>query len=275
MAMNVERFSFHMDLLDKLLPEGILRNSMIGIFGETGTGKSVLLNEIAYRALQEGETVSFILLEDTPLSRISNMKHLGFDVIPYLERDKLRFLDCFSFRLAERRFEFPKQLLELKERIKGSVVEIENPRDIDEIWSHLEREGRMMRGKGLILMDSLTECLTISTDPDSLLDLLKASKAVVCKYYLVPLIYTFHFGFFDEFRYTLEVASDGVIDLRFDPDTIKMYLIKQMRVRRMSGSYHYPGWITFEVEREKGLVTLEVKSKDEKLAKGSKGNSER
>ncbi len=274
MAMNVERFSFHVNPLDKLLPEGVPRNSMIGIFGETGTGKSVLLNEIAYRALQRGETVSFILLEDTPLSRISNMEHLGFDVIPYLERGKLRFLDCFSFRLAERGFEFPEQILKLKERIKGSVVEANDPRNIDEVWSHLEREARMMKGRGLILMDSLTECLTISADPNSLLDLLKASKAVICKYYSVPFIYTFHFGFFDEFRYALEVASDGVIDLRFDPEIIKMYLIKQMRVRRMSGSYHYPGWITFDVERGKGLVTLEVKKGNEKLTKGSKGNPE-
>ncbi len=268
--MNIERFRFQVDPLDRLLPEGIPRNSMIGIFGETGTGKSVLLNEIAYRALQRGDTVSFILLEDTPLSRIINMEHLGFDVVPYLERGRLRFLDCFSYRLTERGFEFPERFLDLRERIKGSVVEAEDPRNVDEIWSHLEREARMMRGKGMILMDSLTECLTISTDPGSLLDLIKASKAVVSKYYFIPFIYTFHFGFFDEFRYALEVASDGVIDLRFDPDLIKMYLVKQMRIRRMSGSYHYPGWITFEVERGKGLITVEVKKGDEKLAKGSK-----
>ena len=254
--MQVKRFEFQVAPLDTLLPEGVPRNSLIGILGETGTGKSVLLNEIAYRALKRGENVLFILLEDTPLSRVLNFESLGFEVLPYLREGRLKFIDCFSYRLAGKDIELPDELAEIHSHVEKSIVEVEDPRNEDILWDYIERESRAIKGRGMVLLDSLTECLTIATNPRSLLDLIKALKAVVSKYYFVPFIYTFHFGFYDEFRYALEVASDGVIDLRFNPEVIKEMLVKQMRIRRMSGSYHLANWVTFDIERGKGLVVV-------------------
>ncbi len=253
--MYISRFKFDVEPLDYLLPEGVLRSSLIGIFGETGTGKSILLNEIAYRALKRGEKVLFILLEDTPASRLINFFSLGFDVTEYVKRGDLKFLDCFSYRLRERAIEVPEEVLRIIDGASG-IVDVEDPRNLDVIWDQVERDAKAIKGRGLILIDSLTEFLTITPDPSSLLDMLKAMKAVVSKYYLVPIAYTFHFGFFDDFRYVLEVASDGVIDLRFNPELIKEMLVKQMRIRRMSGARHRPDWATFDVEPGKGLILL-------------------
>ena len=252
--MEVGRFKFGVEPLDHLLPEGALRSSLIGIFGETGTGKSVLLNEIAYRALKRGEKVLFILLEDTPASRSINFASLGFDIAGYVREGNLKFLDCFSYRLRERGIEIPRDA-STWEDAKG-IVDVEDPRNLEAFWDQVEREAKGMRGQGTVLIDSLTEFLTMTPDPSSLLELVKAMKAVISKYYHVPIMYTFHFGFFDDFRYVLEVASDGVFDLRFDPELIKERLVKQIRIRRMSGSRHRPDWATFDVKPGRGLVLV-------------------
>ncbi len=245
----LSRFKFQVKPLDLLIPEGVPRSSLIGIMGETGTGKSVLINEIAYRALKRGEHVVLILLEDTPLSRFMNMASLGFDVLDSIIEGKLRFVDCFSYRLKDRAFEKPPQIRELENEIFKGVVEVEDPRNPDAVWDNLEREGKRIMGRGVMLMDSLTECLTISTNPSSLLELMKMLKAVITRYYMIPFIYTFHLGFFDEFRYAMELFSDGVIDLRFDPSVLNVKLVKQIRVRRLSGAPHMTTWLTFQVGR--------------------------
>ncbi len=245
----IPRFKFDVKPLDILIPEGVPRTSMIGIMGETGTGKSVLLNEIAYRALKRGESVVFILLEDMPLSRLMNMRSLGFDVLDDIRAGRLRFIDCFSYRLRDKQFEKPPQLMEIEDELLEGVVEVEDPRNPDVVWDHLEKEGRRMIGKGIMLMDSLTECLTISAGPADLLELMKMLKVVITKYYMIPFIYTYHLGFSDEFRYAMELFSDGVIDLRFDPSVIGEMLVKQIRVRRMSGAPHSTRWITIKVDR--------------------------
>ncbi len=247
------RFKFQVKPLDFLIPKGVPRSSLIGIMGETGTGKSVLLNEIAFRSLERGEQVVFILLEDTPLSRFMNMASLGFNVLDSIVSGRLRFIDCFSYRLRDKPFEKPPQIMELEEEIFKGVVEVEDPRNPDAVWDVLEREGKRVMGRGIMLMDSLTECLTISTNPSSLLELMKMLKAVITRYYMVPFIYTFHLGFFDEFRYAMELFSDGVIDLRFDPSVLNQKLVKQIRVRRLSGAPHKTEWLTFQVS-EVGLM---------------------
>lgn len=248
--MELERVKLGVEPLDFLIPEGVLRSSLIGIFGETGTGKSALLNELAFRFLENRERVLFVLLEDTPFSRVMSLTSLGFDVTKHLESGSLEFLDCFSYRLRNLSTpisDYPK--------LKGTI-EVEDPRNPESVWETIFERAKQMRGKGIVLMDSLTEFLTIAPDASVLLEMMKTAKALLCRYYGIPLIYSFHFGFYDDFRFQVEVVSDGVIDLRFNPEVVSSALVKQARVRRMSGSKHRTEWVTFEVERGKGIVLV-------------------
>ncbi|MCS7102605.1 MAG: RAD55 family ATPase [Candidatus Korarchaeum sp.] len=248
--MELSRMMLGVEPLDFLIPDGALRGSLIGIFGETGTGKSVLMNEIAFRFLQRGEKVLFVLLEDTPFSRLLSLSSLGFDVTEYLEGGSLEFLDCFSYRLRSLQIPFPEY-----PKLKGAI-EVEDPRDSESVWEAIFEKAVRMNGRGVILMDSLTEFLTISPDASVLLDMMKTAKALLCRYYGISLIYSFHFGFYDDFRFQMEVVSDGVIDLRFNPEVVSNALVKQARVRRMSGSKHRTEWITFDVEKGNGVVLV-------------------
>lgn len=248
--MSLGKVVLGVEPLDFLLPDGTLRSSLIGVFGETGTGKSVLMNELAFRFLERGEKVLFVLLEDTSFSRVLSLSSLGFDVTEHLEGGSLEFLDCFSYRLRGLRLpvrDYP--------RPKGTV-EVEDPRDPESVWETVFERAAQMEGRGIVLMDSLTEFLTISPDASVLLDMMKTAKALLCRYYNIPLIYSFHFGFYDDFRFQMEVVSDGVIDLRFNTEVVSNALVKQVRVRRMSGSKHRTEWVTFDVERGKGMVLV-------------------
>jgi len=245
----LERIKLGLEPLDALIPDGMIRGSLIGIFGETGTGKSVILNELAYRFLQRGEDVLFVLLEDLPFSRILSFDALGFDIRRYLEEGKLNFLDCFSYRL--RGFD-----IEIEPYLEEGVIEAEDPRNPESVWEEIFSRAKEIKGRGVVLIDSMTEFLTIAPDASILLDLMKTAKALLCRYYGIPIIYSFHFGFYDDFRFQIEVFSDGVIDLRFNPEVVNNALVKQIRVRRMSGSKHRTEWLTFEVESGKGIVLV-------------------
>lgn len=248
--MELDRLRLGVEPLDYLIPEGIVRNSLIGIMGETGTGKSALLNEIAFRALERGEKVLFILLEDVPLFRVLSLKAMGFDVEKQLEKGNLTFLDCFSYRLRGLDVEAPTEV-----PIARFSFEAEDPRNPESVWETVFDKAREMK-RGIILLDSLTEFLTIVPDASVLLDMMKVAKAILCRYYSIPLFYSFHFGLFDDFRFQLEIFTDGVIDLRFNPEVVNQALVKQMRIRRMSGCSHRSEWITFDVEKGKGIVMV-------------------
>ncbi|RDD53219.1 MAG: hypothetical protein BA066_05550 [Candidatus Korarchaeota archaeon NZ13-K] len=248
--MGLERMMLGAEPLDFLIPEGVLRGSLIGIFGETGTGKSVILNELAFRFLERGERVLFVLLEDTPHSRMLSMSSLGLEVARHLESGSLEFLDCFSYRLRNLNIPIPDY-----PRLRGAI-EVEDPRNPESVWEVIFEKTERLKGKGIVLMDSLTEFLTIAPDASVLLDMMKTAKALLCRYYGIPIIYSFHFGFYDDFRFQVEVISDGVIDLRFNPEVVDRALTKQIRVRRMSGSKHRTEWVTFDIERGKGSVLV-------------------
>lgn len=249
--MELDRLSLGVEPLDYLIPGGITRRSMVGVMGETGTGKSVILNEIAFRALQRGEKVLFILLEDVPIFRVLSLRAMGFDVEGHLDKGDLTFIDCFSFRLRVLDTEITREVSTNK-----GFFEVEDPRNPESVWEVIFERAKGMRGRGVVLMDSLTEFLTIAPDASVLLDMMKTAKALICRYYSIPFFYSFHFGLYDEFRFQIEIFSDGVIDLRFNPEVVNRELVKQIRVRRMSGCSHRTEWVTFNVERGKGLVMV-------------------
>ena len=246
-------------MLDELLPEGVLRSSLISVQGEPGTGKSAIVAEVAYRFTQRGEPAIMVCMEDTALSAAQRILTLGFDLTKALEGG-LVFLDCFSYRIEERirRARLSPSVSRLREAISGSTVYVGKPRGPEDVWRAvlMEVESRGVAERGAVVLDSITEFLT-RVDPVVLLESMKELRADLCKGLMVPVFYTMHFGVFDEYRSIMECFTDGIIDLRFDPKGMKMgILAKQVRVRRMSGVRHLTKWVSFEIVRGEGAVKV-------------------
>src|SRR5207249_1325148 len=90
-------FSTGIEALDKVLPKGIPRNSMMILAGELGTGKSVLMSQLLYGVLKRRkEPCIYMTFEGPPLAVEQDMESFGWDIAPFLESGQLRFMDCFS-----------------------------------------------------------------------------------------------------------------------------------------------------------------------------------
>ncbi len=248
-------------VLDELLPEGVLRSSLISVEGEPGTGKSAIVTEIAYRFTQRGEPAIMVCMEDTALSAAQRILALGFDLARSLEGG-LVLLDCFSYRIEERLREvkLSPSVSRLREAISGNTVYLSKPGRPEDVWRAViaEAESRGMAERGAVVLDSITEFLT-RVDPAVLLESMKELRADLCKGLIVPVFYTMHFGVFDNYRSIMECFTDGIIDLRFDPNAMKMGILsKQVRVRRMSGVRHLTKWVSFSIAKGEGAIRVGV-----------------
>ncbi len=226
-------------VLDSLMPNGFPRSSFILINGEGGTGKSVMLQELAYRRIEKGDNVIYICLDDSPEYIVENMKALGFDVTDMIG-DRITFLDGFSFRA--------------REYVKNSQFPIVDPNDFSGITKkiNLYIDRLKMEGKGMVIFDSLTEMMTLCGAP-VLLEHIKTWRVMGPKVHNVTFLASHHFGIkpLEEFSSVLDYIMDGLIDIRYDPVLMeKGILLKQVRVRKMRGVWHDTRWKSFVITSE-------------------------
>jgi len=93
--MTIQKFKIARDELDKKLGGGFPNGSLIVIDGEHGTGKSILLQRIAYGLLENGHSVTFVSTQFTTRDFISQMYSLNFPVLPYLASNRLLFISVY------------------------------------------------------------------------------------------------------------------------------------------------------------------------------------
>ncbi len=87
-------------VLDKVLEGGLPRPSSVLITGDIGTNKNTLAQQILFYGLKRGEKAIYITVDSFPEDLICNMKKYGWDVEPFLEEERLVFIDGFSPRVG-------------------------------------------------------------------------------------------------------------------------------------------------------------------------------
>jgi len=132
-------------------------------------------------------------------------------------------------------------------------------------------DGLNMDEKGLVVIDSLTEFMTLS-DPSQVVESVKNWRARGAKERNVLFVSTLHFGLkaFEGFADVFDYIVDGIVDLRYDPNYMDQdLLLKQIRVRKIKGSDHYTNWVNFVIQKGglKSLIIETGKSKKKNLKK--------
>ena len=223
--------------LDYLLPEGVPLHNFITLSGEGGTGKSVILQQLAINFLRKGFSVVYVASDDSPLSIMWNMKRFGWNVERYLRRGRFKFVDCFSFRI-KRSIEYP-----------DYITVVEHPQILRNVSDALDSVMDKLKGKRVMLIDSLTDMIS-HAEPMTAIETVKSWRANYTKAYGTLVFTSFHFGIkaFDEIEQIIDYIVDGIIDLRFDPYLMQQgVLVKQMRVRKMKGVPHLTKWVYFQI----------------------------
>jgi KaiC/GvpD/RAD55 family RecA-like ATPase len=233
-------------VLDTLLPDGIPRDNFIGLFGEGGTGKSVILYELFYNQLKMGEPGIFVCFEDVPRSIMEHMGNFGWDLS---ESNNVRFIDCYSFRMETRRSSENTKILT-------------RPSDLESLTESLfdTMDELAMTERGMVVIDSLTELMTMTNVAD-LIDTIKDWRARGPKERDVIFLASVHYGLkvFSDVVDTFDYIMDGLIELRYDPKAMNEgYLLKELRIRKMKGTPHMTNWTPFEITKE-GMKKLQKK----------------
>lgn len=257
------------DALDESLPQGIPRNSFVLMSSQSGTRDEAVLAEIAWRALERGEPVVVVSFLDTPTSVAQAFVDLDWNVLPYLESGQLHILDCFTYRLEDpdrveqRMSDWNTHLYSVTEQ---STTRVEDPSNLTSVLNRLDRclGARDMADTGVVFIDSLTELGSL-VQPVKAYDFVKNVRAEVCKGRFVPVFASAALVTEEaEFPHDLGYMSDGVVDMRFDGETVPGTLLKQLRVRKMSGVLNIPEWHTYEYTAGQGMVVFDP---EEEIAK--------
>lgn len=258
-------------ILDVLLPDGIPCNSFILLNGEPGTGKRIMTKELVYNRIKMEDPADLILyltLEDSIVSKVQMFSSLDFDLKKILDKQKLCFIDGFSFRMSD----MDKALKlrhasdeKLWNKLESCVVTV-NPMDLrpmlNKITSlvsqHQEQyEDREEPPSGILIIDSMTELLTINKK-DQVLEFMKALRARVCKENNVQILGINHVGVIEQFESVLSYFCDGIIDFRFAPALMKQgILMKEFRIRKMTGAKSINLWLKFFIEKGEGIKVPE------------------
>ncbi len=87
-----ERISSGVDRLDGMLSgRGYFRGSTILLSGTAGTGKTSLAAHFAEAACRRGERCLYFLFEESPQQLMRNMRSIGIELQPWVERGLLEF----------------------------------------------------------------------------------------------------------------------------------------------------------------------------------------
>jgi circadian clock protein KaiC len=89
-AASDERVSTGIGRLDHMLGGGMFRGSTLMVSGTAGTGKTSLGAHVVNSACERGEQALMVLLEESPEQMLRNMRSLGLDLRPWVEKGLLR-----------------------------------------------------------------------------------------------------------------------------------------------------------------------------------------
>ena len=269
------RFRPGVSALESSLPQGIPRNSFVMFTDLAGTRTEAIQAELVWRALQRGEPVVFVSFLEPPVSVIQEFATLEWNVLPYLEDDQLHILDCFTYRVDDRDRMFDRMNswnTHLSEVAESATTRVRDPTESTELSSRLDSalEEKDMHDEGIVVIDSLTELGTLIQHVQAY-NFVKDVRADVCKGRFVPIFAGATLTTEEEtFPHDLKYMVDGIVEMRLNEEIVEGALVKQIRIRKMSGVLTYPEWSVYEYTSGKGIVTFDPieEMKKSKAARG-------
>ncbi len=232
------------DYFDEIIGGGIPVGHSVLIVGDTGSGKSILCQQLAYKYLTEKKAVVFTSYDDLPDRIRKNMETLGWNLSKYEEERALIFVDCCSSVAGTRSQE------------KHSVQQPFALTELSIVTSTAWDETNIMP-KALFL-DSATS-LFGNLDPSRVIGFLHDRSARIKAN---NGIFVFTLGketVEPNFANRLEEVVDCILEL--DVYEERGSNSRKLRVKKLRGQKHLEGWTAFSIEPNQGIVFQVKKAK--------------
>ncbi|MEY7848502.1 RAD55 family ATPase [Natrarchaeobius sp. A-rgal3] len=250
--------------IDSLVSGGIPTDAFVLVSGEEGTRRSELLTELAWRALERGEPLVVVSYANPPTATLERFFENEWNVLSALEEDRLRVLDCFTHRLADREGFLDARnewTAFVAEAATEAIVEVNDPGDVRETASTLlgTLDDLEMSETGLVVIDSLDELDALVQD-QLVHNFVKDVRATVCKARYVPIVAGATTAG-EESAPDDEYVFDGIVDLRLADHAESATRLTQIAIRKLIGTRYLPQWVTCEYEPGRG-VTVSAPSRE-------------
>lgn len=232
------------DALDEILGGGLTRPSGSIIAGPKGSGKSVLVKEIAMSVLQNGRAVSYYTIDDSADDVREDLYYMGLEVEEYEEASLLFFVDIFRRAVDNMSDSWSK-------REPGASVLMSGLQfgDLVEMGREFTMKNMKRRINEVVIMDSITPFFLMSEIREvfhycqTLKYATRFAKAIG--------IAVHHTGLLDE---KVENALYGFPDviLQLERSSENEFVMNEtvngtISVQRMSGQAHLKGKFYYEV----------------------------
>jgi flagellar protein FlaH len=211
--------------LDSKMGGGLPTGSLTLIEGSSGSGKSVLSQQILWGALQDGFTAALFTSENTVSSLMSQMQKIDLDVLDFLLLRKCRV--------------YPMALARLGAEALSILIEVIKQQAYD-----------------LVIVDSLTSAVLRSTDGTDTLHFFEGCKRLCADG--ITMIITLHAqGVDDDLLNPIRSLCDADLRLRVQEDGQRM--VKTLEVMKVRGADSVTGAIVgFDVEPGWGMRVIPI-----------------
>lgn len=212
--------------LDSKLGGGLPIGALTLVEGSSGSGKSVLSQQILWGALQDGLKATLFTSENSISSLVTQMQKLNLDILDHLLLRKLRVYPMALSRLGVRA---PAALL--------TAIRDQSDRT-------------------LIVVDSLTSAVIHSTDNAAILRFFEECQRICAKD--VTIVVTLHAqGVDEDLLNPLRSMCDADLRLKVEQDGQRM--VKTLEVSKVRGADSVTGAVVgFEVEPGWGMRVIPI-----------------
>jgi KaiC/GvpD/RAD55 family RecA-like ATPase len=225
------------------LTGGELDGGTISIEGNTGSGKSILSEQLMFEDLKRGRPCIFVSTSDFPSNVRSGMKAMGLDVKGYEQSGLLTFVDGYSAEAGQESTE------------KFSVPSIG---DLTTLGVKISSSLPSQRSKGTSLyFDSLVP-LASKTKPESIVSFVQSVGAKM-KGIGGKAVFTLGPSVDPMVQKQLEDMSDCVVQMEaFEEGGVRR---RRLRIAKLRARRHQEGWNVFAIEDGKGIIFYSKKPK--------------
>lgn len=213
------------------IPQG----TMITVEGNTGSGKTLLAEQLMYNDLKSGKPCVFVSTADFPLKIRNGMRSLGLETEPFEGKDALKFVDCYS---AEAGQPSPEKFY------------VSSTGDLTSLGVKISSALSDPGGGPSVFFDSLTP-LAPKSKPESVVSFAQTMGAKV-RGMGGKIFFTLGSSLDESILRQLEEASDCIIQMEaFEEGGIRR---RRMRISKFRNRRCHEGWVTFTIEEGKGII---------------------
>ena len=225
------------EFFDRMTGGSIPDTFSVMIIGATGSGKSVLCQQLAYNFLTRGKSCIYITYDCFPDEVRKNMKKLHWDTSTYEQKGAFKFIDCYSQAAGV---------------VSREDYQLKHPNSLSELSVAISTAMEMGEQKSTIVVLDSTAPLFTRHEPRQVIRFLGDRSArikgedgvfffIVGKE-IIP----------NGLMCRLEEIVDCIVEL--DVSEEKGKTLRKMRVRKLRGRKFIDTWIYFNIEVKKGIV---------------------